>query len=162
MYIYAVLLWPVCLISSSCMLISLVFYDNGLSRFWYGILNSVIEVWFVCLFCLLQRLILLNMMILIFLTMLCYFFMCYRFDAFLTFLRWKMSLTISSWKGMGNKLDFKFFYCGLSSSLMILLILWLIWGGRGVYVAISSDVLLRSCQEDAWFIAGCVKIMVVM
>ena len=122
MYIYAVLLWPACLISSSCMLISLVFYDKGLSRFWYGILNSVIEVWFVCLFCLLQRLTLLNMMILIFLTLLCCFFMCYRFDAFLTLLRWKMRLTISSWKGMGNKLDFKFFYCCLSSSLMMLML----------------------------------------
>ena len=51
-----------------------------------------------------------------FLTMLCFFFICYRFDAFLTFLWWKMRLTISSWKGMGNKPDFKFFYCCLSSS----------------------------------------------
>ena len=33
-----------------------------------------------------------------FLTMLCFFFICYRFDAFLTFLRWKTRLTISSWK----------------------------------------------------------------
>ena len=97
-----------------------------------------------------------------FLTMLCFFFICYRFDAFLTFLRWKTKLTISSWKAWVINWTSSFFIVACQVLLMMLLILWLFWGGRGVYVDISSDLLLRSSRGCAWFIAGCNKIMVVM
>ena len=113
-----------CLRSSVMLMISCGLMCKDMVWFMHGILNSLFYVAMSPPFIPLCLLVLICC--LAFLTMLCFFFMCYRFDAFLTFLWWKMRLTISSWKGMGNKLDFKIFYCCLSSSQMMLLILWLI------------------------------------
>ena len=44
-------------------------------------------------------------------------------------------------------------------SSLISLFLLLIWGGRGVYVAISWVYVLRASWGCAWFIAGCDKIL---